>query len=844
MPTVYARIPDSLRISGYIEEPISKSAKSRLMEILSRTDLQSPLKAVPEVSVQAYFWLNNADIERLQVLGQKHELSPSDVVTALLVDDFKHQEREVETAQAAPQSQATQLAQGLESLLSSMQLSMRPEQAKFYACINQVIQIEDPALLPKVMFAESGTGTGKTMAYLCAAHDFLLAHRTSQAAVAVPSHALMTQVLAEWRRVQAAAGTEIATVSIIGQAEFVSSQALAEILPDLTDAAEREAIQAWIDRGAPAGNDSLIQSRWTMAALRQVAPAFSFLEHVSLLQRDDDDDDGWHSYRQQWAHITHASMLFMSHAMIASLTMRRLTAQARAMKSEQTVVDTKAGYEAGKSARRRTASEAERKAEWKAKKLADKAILDAGGTLPSVEREKRLHEALNEIYAAGDADDGLDLLPNLDLLIVDEAHALEDAFSMVLSQVISVYALKTQLTLLREQYPRSITKSMVDGMDALWDRFRNTGQASPDARLALSEDEKACMVELRDILAGVLQVKGGASKQKGAAFRKVYQIARSVDLAVSTSEYHDSAIGVAIDWSPDRKWPRVSVGRTSVAREMDYLWRVVCKRVVLVSGTLYEEIPQLSCETARRSLNVPHAMAMTMEPVHAPWAYRAVTVCMVANTHAPDGRERFVRPRPQDHSAEEFARLHLEWANDVAHYLLKAHSVAEGGMLVLGTAYQDVALVANLLRSNGLHVLESSKGVPLANLRKEFMDVSAASGVRPVLLAVAGAWTGFDLHSKENPNLLTDLAILNVPFGAISRSIAREARVRRVNGVHEIVAQVVILVRQACGRIVRSPDTPHNRRIHWLDARIHRRSMAGLLNPVIRVFARYKQIPV
>jgi len=58
------------------------------------------------------------------------------------------------------------------------------------------------------------------------------------------------------------------------------------------------------------------------------------------------------------------------------------------------------------------------------------------------------------------------------------------------------------------------------------------------------------------------------------------------------------------------------------------------------------------------------------------------------------------------------------------------------------------------------------------------------------------------------------------------------------------VAQVTVLVRQGIGRIVRSPDTPANRRIHWLDARIHQVSTAGMLNPVKRALAKYKQIYV
>lgn len=102
----------------------------------------------------------------------------------------------------------------------------------------------------------------------------------------------------------------------------------------------------------------------------------------------------------------------------------------------------------------------------------------------------------------------------------------------------------------------------------------------------------------------------------------------------------------------------------------------------------------------------------------------------------------------------------------------------------------------------------------------------------------------FDLHSASQPNALTDLVIVNAPFGATTRTLAREVRMRSNRGFNELVAQVTLLVRQGLGRLVRSPDTPANRRIHWLDAKIHQPSTAGLLNPVRRVLAKYRQINV
>lgn len=106
----------------------------------------------------------------------------------------------------------------------------------------------------------------------------------------------------------------------------------------------------------------------------------------------------------------------------------------------------------------------------------------------------------------------------------------------------------------------------------------------------------------------------------------------------------------------------------------------------------------------------------------------------------------------------------------------------------------------------------------LAGLRSEFLRVSRER--RVVLFAVGGAWTGFDLHDETLPNGRTDVVMLNAAFGINSSTVSRLQRQASGSGHFEPAFQAVLLVRQALGRVVRSPDTPHNRRVHWRDARI------------------------
>ena len=95
MPSVTVRIPDSLRLNGYIPDPINTHAKARLMAILTREDLSLGEAPLREVSVHANFWLNAADAARLTEMGQARQvpMSIGEVITTLLVEDAKREQK-------------------------------------------------------------------------------------------------------------------------------------------------------------------------------------------------------------------------------------------------------------------------------------------------------------------------------------------------------------------------------------------------------------------------------------------------------------------------------------------------------------------------------------------------------------------------------------------------------------------------------------------------------------------------------------------------------------------------------------------------------------------------------
>lgn len=805
MPSVTVRIPDSLRTSGYIGEPINAKAKARLSAILTRQDLVLGPQPLKEVAVHANFWLNAADEARLAEMGAAQDMSVGETITALLVQDAQREaERGAEPAVAAPVG----CPERLERALRALGLQERAEQSQFYRALQK---ITEPEVLQdhRILMAEAGTGTGKTLAYLVALHAFRTQRRSAPVAIAVPSHALMEKVLHDWQGLMAALQAPIDTVALLGQGEFVSQAALQGLLETVDDVEVRASLEAWMAQGAPPPPDSLVSHRWSMAGLRHAAPTFRLSRGAALDNRDSDNDPGYLAYRHQWAGLAQSGVIVMTHAMLASLTWRRAMAQSRALKSSDEVVEAIAMWSA----------------------------------TPRDQREQRLYEVLNAIYASTNDGAGLEVIPNLGLLVVDEAHQLEESFALVLSRTVSIWALRRDIKALHELHPKVVKRSDVDDIDAVWGRLRSMGDV--DAAL-LGEELKGVVKDLGEQLS-VIAGRKGRGLGDSAQWRRLQGLANALRVATLSHAAGESYVEVMVTWSPDRMWPQLTVGRLSYAREMHFLWTNVAERAILVSGTLYEELPQLSCEAVRRALNVPFDSMMTMEPVHAQWQYTPVTVCMVGNLSSPGGRPRFLRPR-QSADAKVITTgddvLHEDWCRDIAGYILEAHREGAGGMLVLGTAFRDLHAIAAMLRETvAAPVLEHRPGLPLATLREQFLAL-AEDRQRPILLAAGGAWTGFDLHSATQPDALTDLVMINAPFGATTRTLAREVRMRSRGGFNMLVSQVTVLVRQGLGRLVRSPDTPPNRRIHWLDAKIHHPTTAGLLNPVRRVLAKYRQITV
>lgn len=848
MPAVSVVIADSMRTAGYVpadRKALPTGVKAKLIEVMARSAQELPDELpASRGGVGVPIWLSADVADRLSILGAPSGLDASATASTLLLIDYEHWLRgQAAIEVTGDETAADQNLGALGRALQRQRRTARAEQGRFLSALRALNDLGDRK--NAVLFAEAGTGIGKTATYLGFAVDFLLENKTARCMIAAPTFALLAQLEAELM----AFGDEAPTpVILAGQNEWISSTALQEFVASNSNGLGADqicALEAWARGGGAAGEEP----RWSANSLLAAVPEFAHLADVTLQKRAGDDDSGWQAYQQQFERAASARLVIMTHSMLAWLVKRRLMAQATDLKGNSAI---QAAVDSWKelNKRRTTAREALLVAKVDKDDAAYALATEELTTLDEQSAFKRFHEALNAAYQEAGSDAGCDRLPDAELLIVDEAHALEDTFAQIFGTHESMHGLLVAARTLQTKHARVIPPESTSQLEGVNARLKAMGAARGQDDLVPIEADNYLISEIADALLRACQPRPGASKSglesmaASPEARRLMRVARTLGLVKKLQQGGASFLGAILHWSPHKDFPRITIGKSSLDREFHYLWTVVATRTALVSGTLYEEIPSYSCTTIARALAIPPSLSMTMEPIHAQWQRDPVELRQIQASIDANGRARFVRPSYKGVSAAQREQASMLWIGDVAAYVrgLTNSKHTAGGILVVGTAFADIHALADEIGDLGDRwaVLVQKRGVGLAALRQDFLAESRTR--RALLLAVGSAWTGFDLYSPQTPNALTDLVVLNAPFGTMGTTLPRLRRQAAKSGHFDVAAHALVLVRQVVGRLVRSPDTPHNRKIHWLDARIHDKGMKGMMYGIVRFLGRYRTV--
>jgi ATP-dependent DNA helicase DinG len=245
---------------------------------------------------------------------------------------------------------------------------------------------------------------------------------------------------------------------------------------------------------------------------------------------------------------------------------------------------------------------------------------------------------------------------------------------------------------------------------------------------------------------------------------------------------------------------------------LERIWDRV-ESAVLMSATL--ALPDVSgipkASYLAHILSVPSQRMRNISPIVQPWLYSPALI------ETAKGRKDLVPPKEDESGGSD----ENAWSLAIADELCKIALDARGGTLALTSSYDRIALIASALAGKIDHerlvVQKRETGVRLA--QAEF-EQKAKVGLRPIWIAAGGAWTGLDVSDKtvapEQDFLLTDLAIINIPFGT-NRSTTHQSRMEWMGTAER--DRAALEFKQGIGRLMRRGGLT-DRRLHILDARV------------------------
>lgn len=714
----------------------------------------------------------------------------------------------------------------LDAINSAFGDDTRQAQAVFFSRIKGELSNRN-AHAPAIA-AEAATGIGKTRVFLATMLDWTREHPTETAVLTAPSYNVLLQAVRLWRSLRALLPQRIPdAVTLLGQQEFASEWAIERVLGSLqSDADGVQEVRDWMAAGGPAPADDPLQHRWLMRGLLAATDGrWAFAAQSKLDSDAPENDPGRRSYESQFAAAKDVPWVFCTHAMLATEVRRR-------------VIQTRSGYkdEHGVSV------SSQQWAEWQAR--------------DAEERKGKLfwQEQNDLLRSLADADPGR--LPAIGLLVVDEAHLLEENFARVFSTGTSIASLMRTLRQLRDAYPAQFKAAEVKEISGIWEALKAAGAAHIGESVAAADMAAAsrAISQVRKLLAGILKRRHVVDGQHGHLLRQLRVISRSLEIAAQ-SNGDRAGMTTRISWSPSAHWPSIEVGRYDVSSELDFLWTcMVQDRSILVSATLFDDVAQSGIVGLQRLLALRSDRLKPLEPVRPLWTTEPVTLYLPAETVITDGnREQAPFYRPWPKHCKDQAQLQSWWARwreQLAQYVQVAYEAGEGGMLVLLTSHQErEALAAHLeahLPSGTL--VSQEEGMALDAVKHRYL-AALARGQRPIMLAVGAAWTGLDLSGDalaaligrpvptNEDNVLTDLVIANAPIGA-NRTLTQQSRRERDRSAD--FSATTMLLRQGIGRLVRREGLARrSRRLHFLDARIYDAAWNAYFNPIRRVLAPY-----
>jgi Rad3-related DNA helicase len=385
-------------------------------------------------------------------------------------------------------------------------------------------------------------------------------------------------------------------------------------------------------------------------------------------------------------------------------------------------------------------------------------------------------------------------------LIVDEAHLFEESIAGLLSSELSFASMTRWL----EKGPFAGAREAGGDLRRLWGDcsrlFAHGDWINPGHHFR--ETCERLFGDIKVLMEAAARKKGFKEDEEFLHFRNV--IAR-----ILADHGRTPAV---VTLSPVRSYPSLTYGPRSIHKTLERMWYRI-HSACLLSGTL--TIPKKNTPASYdhfiRTLAIPSSRVFTRDPVQLKWIYDSPDLVIPQKRYI----EELCYPTNEEAKANEHARE--KWAKACAKRISWGYDSAAGGFLVLLNSHDDIRLVRSFLSGKYKDALVPD-GHSVSSGTSYFRSLFA-KGIRPLWLATGPAWTGLDIKDNTAASedfLLTDLAVLRVPFGTNRTSTAI---FRNDWNTQSMMREGILKLRQGFGRLIRREGLPQ-RRIHFLDGRV------------------------
>ena len=396
-------------------------------------------------------------------------------------------------------------------------------------------------------------------------------------------------------------------------------------------------------------------------------------------------------------------------------------------------------------------------------------------------------------------------IPKLGLLIIDEAHKLEESYRSVFNRRISIESLKRSIS-------GSVSEKLISKKDSIETLSAIDAFQSQLSTMINGSYPRKYTTEFYQNLSASINWKKKKILTKNGIF--LQECLDSIQF-LSASRDSDNSFYL----SPVRQALSIqSIGYRPLSI-LDMTWRMSPKSL-LVSGTLASGNNKESYSMMANKLAVPTDRLKCVSPIESKWLRDNVTI------HLPELKNT------QDESMKSFCNtafyppktnesgLIKKWGKKQADYITEHSATLKGGCIVFCTSYEQIEMLYSLLEKNlsnfeDVLLLKSVSGLSMSSTINKYKKAYAGA-LRPIWIAISTVGTGVDITDDSVPaihdQLVQAIFITRIPFPHTTNS--------KKTAFISSLRDSLILSKQTLGRLVRRPGRK-DMHIHLMDSRFN-----------------------